>query len=46
MPGLLPRPLMDEDTVDEIAAQVRLSGSYLLFMATSGVLASIALMTD
>lgn len=37
---------MDEDTIDKIAVQVQLSGSYLLFMAASGVLASIALMTD
>ncbi|MCZ2847910.1 DUF389 domain-containing protein [Modestobacter sp. VKM Ac-2978] len=41
----LPR-LMDEDTVDKIASQVQLSGSFLLFMATSGVLASVALLSD
>jgi uncharacterized membrane protein len=38
--------LMDEDTVDKIASQVRLSGSYLLFMTASGVLASVALLSD
>ncbi|MQA36105.1 DUF389 domain-containing protein [Modestobacter roseus] len=46
MPALRPRPLMHEDTVDKTAAQVQLSGSYLLYMAASGVLASVALLSD
>lgn len=37
---------MAPDTVHEIASQVQLSGSYLLYMATSGVLASVALLSD
>ncbi|OMQ16082.1 hypothetical protein A7K94_0204940 [Modestobacter sp. VKM Ac-2676] len=37
---------MNDDTVDRTAAQVELSGSYLLYMAASGVLASVALLSD
>lgn len=46
VPAFTPQPLMDEDTVNKTAAQVQLSGSYLLYMASSGVLASIALLSD
>ena len=46
VPAFPPQPLMDEDTVDKTASQVRLSGSYLLYMATSGVLAAVALLSN
>jgi len=46
VPAFPPRFLMDEDTVDKTASQVQLSGSYLLYMGTSGVLAAVALLSD
>ncbi|GAA4729672.1 hypothetical protein GCM10023328_05440 [Modestobacter marinus] len=46
MPRSTPPSLIDEDTVESIDSEVRLSGSYLLFMAVSGVLASVALLSD
>ncbi|MGY1836306.1 DUF389 domain-containing protein [Blastococcus sp. SYSU DS0510] len=45
MPAFTPRPLMDEDTVSKTASQVQLSATYLLYMATAGVLASVALLS-
>lgn len=45
MPTFVIRPLLDEDALRKTAAQVELSGSYLLYMATAGVLASVALLS-
>lgn len=46
MPVFTIRPLMDEATLRKTVAQVELSGSYLLYMAASGVLAAVALLSD
>ncbi|SDQ63350.1 DUF389 domain-containing protein [Quadrisphaera sp. DSM 44207] len=43
--GSLVRPLVDDDTLERTAAQVQLSGSYLLYMSCSGVLAAVALLS-
>ena len=46
MPIFTAKPLIDDDTVDDTASEAQLSGSYLLYLATSGVLAAVALVTS
>ena len=40
------KPLVSDRTLDKVASQAKLSPSYLVFMATSGVLAAVALLTN
>lgn len=40
------QPVISENTLNRVAEQAKLSPSYLLFMATSGVLAAVALLTN
>jgi uncharacterized hydrophobic protein (TIGR00271 family) len=40
------KPLVSPRTIDKVAKQARLTTSYLIFMATSGVLAAVALLTN
>jgi hypothetical protein len=44
--GALESSLISGETLENTAAQVRLSGSYLLYMTSSGVLASVALLSN
>lgn len=46
MSSSLPSSLIDDDVFEKSAAEVRLSSSYLLYMACSGVLASVALISS
>lgn len=46
MPANVAQPLVDQDTVTRTASQVKLSGTYVLYMATSGVLAAVALLSN
>ncbi|MGB3828126.1 MAG: DUF389 domain-containing protein [Ornithinimicrobium sp.] len=46
MPPFAAESLVDQDTVTRTAAQASLSTTYLLYMATSGVLASVALLSN
>lgn len=46
MPHYSAQPLVDHDTVTRTASQVRLSGVFVLYMSTSGVLASVALLSN
>ena len=39
-------PLLDDDALDKTASQVAASGSYVLYMASSGVLAAVALLSS
>ena len=39
-------PLLDDDALDETASQVAASDSFLLYMASSGVLAAVALLSS
>lgn len=39
-------PLLDGEALDKTASQVAASGSYLLYMASSGVLAAVALLSS
>lgn len=40
------RPLLDDDALDKTASQVAASGSYVLYMASSGVLAAVGLLSS
>ena len=40
------KPLVSPRTIEQVAQQARLTTSYTVFMATSGVLAAVALLTD
>lgn len=42
----IPGDLVDDETIETTAAQVQLSGSYLLYMSSAGVLASVALLSN
>jgi uncharacterized membrane protein len=46
VPSPAAQPLVDHDTVSSTASQVKLSALYVLFMSTSGVLASVALLSN
>ena len=41
-----PQPKVSSHTLEKVAQQARLTSSYLVFMATSGVLAAVALLTN
>lgn len=40
------KPLVSDRTLDKVSRQAKLTTSYLVFMATSGVLAAVALLTN
>ena len=40
------KTLVSDRTIEKVTKQARLTSSYLVFMATSGVLAAVALLTD
>ena len=40
------KPLVSARTIEKVSKQARLTSSYLVFMATAGVLAAVALLTD
>ena len=40
------KPLVNDRTLDKVSRQAKLTTSYLVFMATSGVLAAVALLTN
>ena len=40
------QPLVDQDTVNNTASQVKLSALFVLYMTTSGVLAAVALLSN
>ena len=40
------KPVVSKRTLDKVAKQAELTASYLVFMATSGVLAAVALLTN
>ena len=40
------KPLVSDRTIAKVSKQAQLNSSYLVFMATSGVLAAVALLTD
>ena len=40
------KPLVSDRTIEEVSKQARLTSSYLVFMATAGVLAAVALLTN
>lgn len=46
MPAPLPRPLMDDETLQQTSSQVELSWSFLLYMTCSGALAAVALLSS
>lgn len=46
VPNIVAKPLVDQDTMTRIASQVQLSAIYVLYMASSGVLASVALLSS
>ena len=41
-----PKPLVSTRTIEKVSKQARLTSSYLVFMATAGVLAAVALLTN
>lgn len=40
------KPKVSDRTIEKVSKQARLTASYLVFMATAGVLAAVALLTD
>lgn len=46
VPLIAVQPLVDQDTVARAASQVKLSGTFGLYMSASGVLASVALLSN
>ncbi len=46
MPRIISQPVVRAETVERVSAESRLTLSYLVFMACSGVLAAVAMLTD